>query len=186
MVGKKRATLTDVAKRAGVGIATVDRVLNGRAPVSKETAARVLVAAETLGYHARGLMRQRIQEMVPRKRLGFVLQKQSKWFYQELADAVREAASRQRAIRAEVDIAFVESLSPDALSREILRLANRCDAVAVVSIDHPEVSAAIAVAATDGVPVFALLSPLNAPDISGFCGVDGRKAGRTAGWAMAD
>lgn len=180
-----RVTLTDVAKQAGVGIATVDRVLNARAPVSKETAARVLAAAETLGYHARGLMRQRIQDMVPRKRLGFVLQKQAKWFYRELADAIHEAASRQRAIRAEVDITFVESLSPNALSREISRLANHCDAVAAVSIDHPEVSAAIAVAAAEGTPVFALLSPLNAPDISGFCGIDSRKAGRTAGWAMA-
>ncbi|MGI9435856.1 MAG: LacI family DNA-binding transcriptional regulator [Geminicoccaceae bacterium] len=44
----ERITLKDIADQAGVGVATVDRVLNGRAPVSAKTAARVLQAAETL------------------------------------------------------------------------------------------------------------------------------------------
>ncbi len=185
MAKSKRPTLTDVADLAGVGVATVDRVLNARAPVSKETAARVLSAADTLGYHARGLLRQRLQDLVPRKRLGFVLQKQSKWFYQELANAIRVAAAAQRAIRAEVDIAFVESLSPNDLGREITRMSEHCDAIAVVSIDHPQVSAAIAEATERGRPVLALLSPLTAPGLAGFFGIDNHKAGRTAGWAMS-
>ena len=37
---KQRITLKDVAQKAGVGIATVDRVVNGRAPVSKKTTER--------------------------------------------------------------------------------------------------------------------------------------------------
>ena len=45
---KQRITLNDVAQKAGVGIATVDRVVNGRAPVSKKTTERVLQAASAL------------------------------------------------------------------------------------------------------------------------------------------
>lgn len=185
MANRRRATLADVARKAGVGIATVDRVLNARAPVSKETAARVMSAAEALDYHARGLMRQRLRDLVPSKRLGFVLQKQSKWFYQELARAIQNAARAQPDIRAEVEIGFVESLSPNDLSQEITRMAGRCDAVAAVSIDHPKVNEAIAAASEGGVPVFALLSRLTAPELAGFSGIDGNKAGRTAGWSMA-
>ena len=45
----KRPTITDVAKAAGVSVATVDRVLNGRLPVREETSRRVFEAAEKIG-----------------------------------------------------------------------------------------------------------------------------------------
>lgn len=43
-------TIKDVAKRAGVGIATVSRTLHHSSQVSPETAARVLKVIEELGY----------------------------------------------------------------------------------------------------------------------------------------
>jgi len=43
-------TIKDVAKRAGVGIATVSRALHGSSQVSPETAARVRKVIEELGY----------------------------------------------------------------------------------------------------------------------------------------
>jgi len=43
-------TIKDVAKRAGVGIATVSRALHGSPQVSPETAARVRKAIDDLGY----------------------------------------------------------------------------------------------------------------------------------------
>ncbi len=43
-------TIKDVAKRAGVGIATVSRALHGSKQVSPETAARVRKVIEELGY----------------------------------------------------------------------------------------------------------------------------------------
>ncbi len=43
-------TIREVAKRAGVGIATVSRVLNGSPSVSEETRRRVLQAIEELNY----------------------------------------------------------------------------------------------------------------------------------------
>jgi LacI family transcriptional regulator len=45
------ATIADVAARAGVGIGTVSRVLNGSAQVRPETRARVQQAMEELDYH---------------------------------------------------------------------------------------------------------------------------------------
>jgi LacI family transcriptional regulator len=56
-------TISDVARRAGVGLATVSRVLNGSGAVRAETRERVLAAMEELGYvpsaAARALSRKR-------------------------------------------------------------------------------------------------------------------------------
>ena len=43
-------TIRDVARRAGVGVGTVSRVLNGSPSVSEDTLARVHLAMEQLGY----------------------------------------------------------------------------------------------------------------------------------------
>src|ERR1700726_4043544 len=44
------ATLTEVARKAGVGTTTVSRVINGGERVSPKTLARVLKVIETVGY----------------------------------------------------------------------------------------------------------------------------------------
>jgi DNA-binding LacI/PurR family transcriptional regulator len=58
-----RATIADVAERAGVSIATVSRVLNQTGPVAEETAAQVEAAIAALKYvphaAARGLASKR-------------------------------------------------------------------------------------------------------------------------------
>ncbi len=177
-----RVTLKDVAEKAGVGVATVDRVLNARAPVTAATSARVLSAAEALGYRSAGLLRRRVEEMAPAKRLGFILQKESKWFYRELAFELQRQAEQLRSIRAKVVIQYVESLSPSELATAIDEMRGKVDAIGLVAIDHPEINRAIASA---DVPVIALLSPLSSPQVTAYVGIDSRKAGRTAGWAMA-
>jgi LacI family transcriptional regulator len=61
------ATISDVAKHAGVGLGTVSRVLNGSSQVRESTRARVLEAIEALDYRpnplARGLSRGRCQTL---------------------------------------------------------------------------------------------------------------------------
>ncbi len=44
------STILDVSRAAGVSVATVSRVLNGKGQVSEETAKRVLAAVEALAY----------------------------------------------------------------------------------------------------------------------------------------
>ncbi|HET7647712.1 MAG TPA: LacI family DNA-binding transcriptional regulator [Gaiellaceae bacterium] len=51
------ATITDVAARAGVGVGTVSRVLNGRSNVRPVTRAKVLEAIEALKYRPSPLAR---------------------------------------------------------------------------------------------------------------------------------
>ena len=62
---QQQPTISDVAKKAGVSIATVSRVLNRTAPVAVETAQRVQAAIEELAFvpraAARGLARRRTE-----------------------------------------------------------------------------------------------------------------------------
>lgn len=57
-------SIQEVARRAGVGVATVSRVMNNTGQVRDETRQRVLAAVEELGYRpnrtARGLARRRL------------------------------------------------------------------------------------------------------------------------------
>ena len=47
---KKRATITQVAKHAGVSVGTVSNYLNGTAGVSHDRAARIQQAIDVLDY----------------------------------------------------------------------------------------------------------------------------------------
>lgn len=69
----KRSTISDLARAAGVSTATVDRVSNGYAKVREETARHVPDTANTIGYHARHLIKHRLDAVRPEYRLGFVL-----------------------------------------------------------------------------------------------------------------
>ena len=95
----RRPTIADLAQRAGVSVATVDRVLNGRQPVREETARRVYEAARELGFHAAGLIRQRLAAELPAVRLGFVLQKPRQAFYQAFERELRAAVAAAPGVR---------------------------------------------------------------------------------------
>lgn len=181
----RRPTITDLARAAGVSVATVDRVLNQRHPVREDTAARVLKAARDLGFHASELLRQRLHEDAPARTLGFLLQKRADYFYQTLGAELAAATRAATAIRGRPVIEFMDELAPATIVETLLRVGPKVDALAVVAVDHPHVSQAIASLRARGVPSFTLLSDLTAEDRAGYIGLDNRKAGRTAAWMIA-
>lgn len=181
----RRPTIADLAAAAGVSVATVDRVLNQRHAVREGTAERVLRAAEAIGYHATTLLRQRLRGELPARTFGFLLQKREVPFYQQLAADLQAATADCTAVRGRAVVEFMEELSPATIVEALRRVGARVDALAVVSVDHPHVSEAIADLRRDGVPVFAVLTDLMAEDRAGYIGRDNRKEGRTAAWMVA-
>ena len=179
----KRATITDLAREAGVSVATVDRVLNRRLPVREDTALRVVAAAESIGYHATGLLKQRLTEVKPCT-LGFLLQKRDD-FYRALANELLNATKSATFVRGKAVVEFMDELVPSFIAAKIREIAPRVDVLAIVAVDHPLVSEAVEEVVASGKPVFTLLSDLTTPARSGHIGVDGRKAGRTAAWAIS-
>lgn len=178
-----RPTIADLARAAGVSVSTVDRVLNARDPVRRATSERVLAAAERIGFHGTGAIRHRLGADAPERRLAFVLQQRSVAFYALLGDALSEAT---RAARGRPRVSHLEDLAPEAVAGRLLEAGEAADAVALVAADHPRVTGAIDQLHGRGVPVFALVSDLSAPNRAGYVGLDNWKVGRTAAWAVAN
>jgi len=181
----RRPTIRDLADTAGVSVATVDRVLNGRHPVRSETARRVYDAATELGYHAAGLIRQRLAQDLPQVRLGFVLLRQRQAFYQAFEREIRAAVAAAPGVRASAIVDFLPTQTPGDAVEALLGMGRRAQAVAMVAPDHPSVTAAVQELRDRGIPVFALLTDFASGVGAGYVGLDNRKAGRTAGWMIA-
>jgi len=69
----RRPTIADLARAAGVSVATVDRVLNGRHPVREETARRVSEAASGLGGPAVGYLNKPASQEGFQRAVDYVL-----------------------------------------------------------------------------------------------------------------
>lgn len=181
----KRPTLTDIAAEAGVGVATVDRVLNGRATVKPATAQRVADAAERLGYHARGLIRARIDAGLPTMTFGFVLSKERQSFYQNFAQALTAAVAERRDIRGTALIRFVPATTPEDFGTAIREVARRSHAVGSAAVNHQSVTQVVSDLARDGTPFFALLNDIAQNVRHSYYGMDNIKVGRIAAWMIA-
>jgi LacI family transcriptional regulator len=184
MSAPKRPTIAAVAQAAGVSVATVDRVINGLLPVSEATARRVYEAARAINYHAARLIQRRIERAASPRTLAFLLTKSTQYFYCELARALGEATRSAQDISGTPIVEFSENATPQEIAAMIKRLGGKAHALAVVAADHPTVTAAIAEVRASGVPVFALLSDLSTQTRTAYIGIDNRKAGRTAAWAI--
>ena len=178
-----RPTIFDLAKKAGVSVATVDRVLNRRLPVRADTARRVVAAAEAIGFHATELLQSRLTEL-PKRRFGFLLQKHDA-FYQMFSDELIAATKSAHEIEGKPILEFIEEVEPAIIAARIRQLAPKVDALAVVAIDYPQVNEAVEWATAQGTPCFTLLSGISTYVCAGHLGIDGRRNGRIAGWTIS-
>ncbi|KAA3448123.1 LacI family transcriptional regulator [Mesorhizobium sp. SARCC-RB16n] len=181
----KRPTIADLAREAKVSLATVDRVLNARQPVRKETALRVYMAAESVGYHAAWLGKRRPEPDQPRYQLGFILTQPAQHFYQDFAREVEAAVNATQAFHGTSLIEFAPSHMPGDLIALLQELGRRCDAIAMVAPDHPTITAAVEELKAKGIPVFSMLSDFAAGVREGYVGLNNRKVGRTAAWMFS-
>lgn len=179
---RKRPTIADVAKAAGVSVATVDRVLNGRHRVREETARRVYEAASEIGYHAAALIHQRLTKDVPQVEFGFLLQKESQPFYQAFGNALRQAAEAMPGIRVRPHIEYVKNQTPADVVEGLMALGQKTQAIAATSLDHHSVTQAVETLKKQGKPVFALLSDFAQGVRESYIGLNNLKVGRTAAW----
>ena len=80
----------------------------------------------------------------------------------------------------------MDQLEPENIAARLRALAQTCDAVAVITGDHPLIGQAIQALKADGKPVVAYITDLSAPDRAGYVGTDNWQLGRTAAWFIAE
>lgn len=181
----KRPTIADVALAAGVSVATVDRVLNGRLPVREETSKKVFSAAEKIGFHGTNIIRQRMLADLPSYNLGFILRKERHAFYQAFAAELEAAALAVKDRRLQVQIQYARSGEPAELAGLILGMRGKVHAVGATGPDHHDVTAAVSALKEKGIPTFSLLSDLAQGVREVYLGTNNMKVGRTAAWMVS-
>lgn len=178
-----KPTVHDIARVAGVSLATVDRVLNARPGVRRQTVERVHDAVRHLGYvrntHAANLARQR------QYRFTFVLPDGPNQFVGTLRRSLDETIEAQADERLAVSILAAPSNDPHAAVRMLKRLSHsRADGVALMLPETPHIRDAVARLKANGMAVVTLVSDLpNAPR-DHFVGINSHAAGRTAAQLM--
>ncbi|WP_332701027.1 LacI family DNA-binding transcriptional regulator [Devosia sp.] len=176
---RRRATVHDVARTAGVSLATVDRVLNGRPGVRAATVERVEAAIAEIGFQ-----RDLGASLLARARdlkLTFVIPDGSNEFMASLADAVERRAGLALTDRMHIETQRIRALDADALARSLDALDPRqCDCAIIVASQEPSVQTAVDSATRRGIVVMTLVSDLPGTLRRHFIGIDNAAAGRTA------
>lgn len=176
----RKATIIDIATRAGVSTATVDRVLNGRAGVSAANRQRVQMAAKALGYlPSEGML------ALPSRpaHLEFFLPLGRSEFMGNLATTIRDFAADLPLV-ASCTIHEVDGLSPQALVAAVEKVGLQTSGVGLIAVDHPMTRDAVRLLVEAGLRVVTIASDVRQSPRSAYVGVDNRVAGRTAGLVM--
>ncbi|MEP3277418.1 MAG: LacI family DNA-binding transcriptional regulator [Stappiaceae bacterium] len=171
-----RARLADIARLAGVGTATVDRVLNARAPVRDSTRQRVLQAKTAIESGAVHTERNKPW------RLKVFLPGEAGPSTEYLARCFQEFGARGNAT---IECVFTKKMEPAALARKLRACEGQgIDAVAFQALEDQRVRDAVDYLKVRKIPCLSLISSLANSAVIGFVGTDTRAAGRTAGLLM--
>lgn len=171
-----RVTLKDVANRAGVGSATVDRVLNERGNVSDAVRRNVIDAARELGL--RRVLPSAYRRTV---RVNFILSRIERPLIKRMATEVARLSQR-----------FTDGISiyrtllntEDPVKVAAAMEQGSYDAVVVDAPDHELIHLAIHRLADRDCPVIALISDVPDSNRLAYAGTDHYKAGRSAAYFL--
>ena len=175
----RRATVHDVAREAGVSLATVDRVLNGRPGVRRITAEKVEAAIAALDFR-----RDLSASLLARSRhllVQFFIPDGTNEFMENLAAAIARQSLGARAERLAIETHLLKALDPAALAARLDGLQkSSCDCAVIVATEDAAVQRAVDAATRRGIAVMTLVSDLPGSSRRHFIGIDNIAAGRTA------
>ena len=178
-----KPTTRDLAREAGVSIATVDRVLNGRSGVRRQTIDKVNRAVEKLGFvrdiSAANLARKRSYRFL------FVLPASPGQFQSELLNRIDEANTALMSERVHAETVYVAENDAHAIASALDGIdPGQTDGIAIMAPASPQVRDAIERLIRNGINVVSFISRQVNSDEAHFVGIDNVAAGRTAGRLM--
>ncbi|MES2098707.1 MAG: LacI family DNA-binding transcriptional regulator [Pseudomonadota bacterium] len=173
-------TIAEIARIAGVGTATVDRVLNRRAGVNADTVQRVMNAVSELGAPQQPGRPRRGENF----RFAFVLPADDSPFLGLVDRQIAQAAGDFRHQHITEITHRIDTTDPAQFAAELAQVAD-CQGIALLAPDLPPIKLAINELVRSGVHVVTLFSDVAGSMRETCIGADNRAAGRTAGLLLA-
>lgn len=174
-----RPTTRDLAKAAGVSLATVDRVLNNRPNISERTVRKVNDAIQQIGFVRNIAAVNLVKNTVYRFR--FILPETGDQFIDEI---IREIQAANESVKAEMlalDIVRLPIEDPHQVANHLASLPRAgISGLAIMAPESPQVRDAIARIVEANIKVVHLLSGNAGRDGVDAVGIDNRAAGATA------
>lgn len=176
-------TTKDLAKAAGVSLATVDRVLNGRQGVRKKTVEAVNEAIKKIGFE-----RNQVAATLARRKgykFAFVLPKSGDEYLAEIKKKIKETATAGRSEMLEVKTLHIDDHDPHKAARTLSRLQpGDHDGVAIMAPETPQIRDAIKRLRARGIHAIPFVSNQREVESDRFVGIDNSSAGKTAASLM--
>lgn len=174
------STIAEIARQAGVGTATVDRVINGRSGVHADTVSKVMKIVDSIGVNTpvRGRPRRR-----DNLRFAFVLPADATPFLDLVERQIAQLASDFRHQHVTEVTHRLSASDPAEFAAALTKTvtSGHFDGVALLAPDLPAIKLAINAMVLSGVHVVTLLSDIAGSKREIYIGADNRAAGRTAG-----
>ena len=177
MSQRRQARILDVALEAGVGTATVDRVLNNRSGVSEKMLKRVKEAAQVVNSRGTNLF---YKNGKAKTKIFEILLPKDDELSTTLFGEILESLGVENSV--DIKVSFVEKMDPLALTSHLREVKRRKPSgVAFVAVDEATVSDVVNELINHGIAVVCISSGLDSSLDIPVVGMDNRAAGRTAG-----
>lgn len=173
-------TIPEIARLAGVGTATVDRVLNRRPGVNAETVQRVMQVVAELGMPQQPGRPRRAENF----RFAYVLPAERQPHLDLVERQIAQSAGDFRHQHITELTHRFDATDPAAFAERLLALRD-CQGVALLAPDMPPIKLAINELVRAGIHVVTLFSDVAGSMRAAHVGADNRAAGRTAGLLLA-
>jgi LacI family transcriptional regulator len=173
-------TISDLAREAGVGTATVDRVLNRRPGVNADTVQRVMQAVAALGAPQQPGRPRRGENF----RFAYVLPADDSPFVALIDRQIAQSAGDFRHQHITELTHRIDARDPTQFASALMQLGD-CQGVALMAPDLPPIKLAINELVRAGTHVVTLFSDVAGSMREAHIGADNRAAGRTAGLLLA-
>lgn len=166
----KGPTVQEIAKLSGLGVATVDRVLNGRPGVRQKTRDRVQATLKKLQHNATA---ERILQIS-------LVCDSGGTFNSALADAAIHTNRTLPGVSLLDTYSETNKFDAQAIANRIIEDAKRCDGLILVAREHPAINYAVRAIRKKGVPVVCLSTDLPSSRRNTYIGNDQYAAGSVA------
>ncbi|MEZ5535430.1 MAG: LacI family DNA-binding transcriptional regulator [Thiolinea sp.] len=167
----KGPTVQEIADMAGVGSATVDRVLNNRSGVREKTRERVMHALEVLSQNRPDADRPLSVRLFCNSGIAFL---------SAMSCAEAEVNQSFSGVRIRGHYVETHEMEPQSFSELIESEGGDADAVIMVAPEHTALNRAVRNLVDKGIPVVCLTTDLPGSNRSAYIGNDQHAAGSVA------